>query len=126
MQYPIVFENRTVGQVEVSKKGLYYHFTCQCTPPDSKIYRIVISSENAEQSLGICVPEGKNFGLSKRLPVKSIKDGEWEFYLRPKDAVNSLVSAVSEEEPFPLLDKLENSSLAVKNGVPFISIREEV
>ncbi len=125
MNFPIFFENRTVGEVQVQKKGLYYQFACQCTPPDHDIYRIVISCGNTEQSLGICVPDGKHFALSKQMPMKSIRDGEWEFYLRPKDAVNNIVAAVSEDAPFPLLDKLEHSSLLVENGEAFIAIRDE-
>ncbi|MBR3978071.1 MAG: hypothetical protein IKJ94_00415 [Oscillospiraceae bacterium] len=125
MQYPVFFENSTIGEIQVRQEGLYYHFTCSCTPPDNGIYRIVISCENAEQNLGICVPEGMHFGLSKRVPVKHLKGGAWKFYLRPKDAENSIMVAVSEERPFPLLDKLDSSALTVKNGEAFIAIRAE-
>lgn len=126
MKYPLFYKNTTVGEVEVSQKGLYYQFDCRCNPPDRNFYRIVISIGNTEQSLGICIPDGKHFVLSKQLSVKSIKEGEWEFYLRPKDAVDSVVVAVSDDEPFPQLDKLLTSSLVVRNDEPFITIREEV
>ena len=90
MTFPVFFGGQTVGEVRVSKTGLYYRFDCSCTPPDSNIYRITLSCNDVEVNLGICVPSGENLGLTKRLPVGNVADNKWVFHLRPKNTKENL------------------------------------
>ena len=123
MNYPVMHNNKPVGEVFVNRVGLYYRFDCQCTPPDENIYRIVMCCNSAEFNLGICVPSGENFVLTKQLAARKIKDSEWAFYLRPQNAEPSQIITVSEQMPFPMLDKLEFSRLLIKDEELFISVR---
>ena len=121
MKFPIYSGTSTVGEVQVETRGLYYHFSCKCTPPNSSIYRLILVCEEIENNLGICVPNGECFTLSKKVPIKNIKTGEWKFYLQSKE--NILKIPVTENDPFPMLDKLESSTLLVENSGPFITFK---
>ena len=125
MQFPILFENQTVGEVQVILKGLYYQFLCKCSLPDKDIYRIVLFDGTKEQNLGICVPDGQVFGLTKKLPKKNVNGEQWQFRLHSKELDDSHKVSVTEDTPFPMLDQIENASLQYENGEPFIAFRTE-
>ena len=83
--FDIFMDNKIVGTAKAERKGLYYHFTCTCKPPDNGIYRVWVSDGSAEIDLGICVPEGAFYTLRKQLPAKLLRDAEFKFTLLPKD-----------------------------------------
>ena len=103
-------DTQVVGQAEVMKEGLYYRFSCKCTPPDDGVYRIIVSDGNYEKNLGICVPTGAWFCLVSRVPVKYLPGEELKFTLIPKDKKGSVIH-VESDKPFPALDKLESACL---------------
>ena len=122
MKFPIYSGTGIVGEVQVTIKGLYYQFSCRCAPISWDIYRIVLICEEAEYNLGICVPDGECFVLTKQVPVKNIKKGEWTFYLRAKE--NERKIPVTENDPFHMLDKLEMSKLLIENAETFIAFKD--
>ena len=124
MKFPIFSEEKEVGEVYVQTRGLYYQFSCVCTPPNSSIHRIILACDETENNLGICVPNGECFTLTKQVPIKNIKEGEWTFYLRAKDKENNLKVPVTENNPFHMLDKLEMSNLLIENGETFITFKD--
>ena len=113
--YDIYMGTQVVGQAEVIKEGLYYRFSCKCTPPDEGIYRITVSDGNNTKDLGICVPTGEWFGLVTRVPVKYLSGDKLEFALVPKDSQVTAIPVVT-NEPFADLDKLESAYLQEKDG----------
>lgn len=125
LNYPIKFENREAGEVQVEKRGLYYYFSCHCELPDRRIYRVILSIGNTRQNLGICVPCEDRFTLFKRMPVKRIAGEDWVFTLHPDDTLQGSKHPVSEKSPFAMLDKLNEARLFIENGNPVIVIRDE-
>lgn len=125
MVYPIYYGNQEVGEVQAKITGLYYHFLCRCIPPDSALYRIYLLDGTKEENLGICVPDGQYFSLSKKVPMKSINGGQWTFHLRSRASNDKLKVSVAEDQPFPMLSKLENARLCYENGDPFIVFKVE-
>lgn len=123
MIFPILFDDRTIGEAQVQKSVLYYKFFCKCIPPDSKAYRVILIYGETEINLGICVPNNEYFILNKQVPVKYIEEGEWSFMLRSVANANDIQVAVHENEPFPLLDQLELAKLVNTDGKIFVYIK---
>ena len=113
--YDIYAGTQVVGQAEVIKEGLYYRFSCKCTPPDEGVCRILVSDGCNTKDLGICVPTGEWFCLVSRVPIKYLSGDKLEFLLVPKDRQVSVVP-VATNEPFPELDKLESAHLQEADG----------
>lgn len=113
--YDIYAGTQIVGQAEVIKEGLYYRFSCKCTPPDDGIHRIMVSDGNNTKDLGICVPVGEWFCLVSRVPIKHLSGEILEFSLVPKDR-QKLAVPVATDEPFANLDKLESAHLEEADG----------
>lgn len=111
--YDIMMNTKVVGQAEVMKEGLYYRFTCRCTPPNDAIHRIIVSDGNITRDLGICVPTGEWFCLVCRVPIKYLPGDKLEFSLVTNEQKNAV--PVETDTPFPALDKLETAYLQ-KNG----------
>ena len=113
--YDIFMGSQVVGQAEATKEGLYYRFTCKCSPPDEGIHRIVVSDENNTRDLGICVPAGEWFCLVSRVPIKYLSDGELNFTLLPRENDQKVVPVVP-NEAFEDLDMLDSAYLQESEG----------
>lgn len=113
--YDIYMDTQIVGQAEVIKEGLYYRFSCKCTPPDEGVYRITVSDGYNTKDLGICVPVGEWFCLVTRVPIKYLPGDKLEFSLVPRDRQIYTVPVAS-NEPFGELDKLESAHLQEADG----------
>ena len=113
--YKIYAGSEVVGQAEVIKEGLYYRFSCKCTPPNDSVHRIMVSDGINTRDLGICVPTGEWFCLVSRIPVKSLPGEKLEFALVPRDGQIYAI-AVVENGSFPALDLLESAHFQERNG----------
>ena len=113
--YDIYAGTQIVGQAEVIKEGLYYRFSCKCTPPNEGVHRITVSDGNNTKDLGICVPAGEWFCLVTRMPIKYLSGDKLEFALVPRD--RQVVSVpIATDEPFADLDKLDSAHLEESDG----------
>lgn len=117
--YEITLNNNLVGWAQVERIGLYYKFCCICNSSKNKMFRIVVSDGNNTVNLGICVPEGDKFVLTKRIPVKYLSGKRLHFSIENdfKDRI-SLVNC----ECFNYLDKLDTAHLRIADGQPYIVI----
>lgn len=107
--YDIMMDTKVVGQAEVIKEGLYYRFTCKCTPPNDAVHRILVNDGVHTRDLGICVPTGEWFCLVCRVPVKYLTGEKLVFTLAPNEKRTAV--PVETDTPFPALDKLETAYL---------------
>ena len=121
--FDIYKDSKVVGTAQVQRKGLYYQFICSCKPPDKGIYRIWVSDGCDELDLGICVPEGDTYTLTKHLPVKLLKGETFNFTLQSKDWKKT-GSTPESEKLFPHLDMLEQAKLSEVNGQEMIIIEQ--
>ena len=113
--YDIFAGTQVVGQAEVIKEGLYYRFSCKCTPPDEGIHRIMVSDGSSTKDLGICVPTGEWFCLVCRVPIKHLPGEKLEFSLVPKDTQATGIP-VATNESFACLEKLDSAHLQEFEG----------
>lgn len=115
--YSIRLENRDVGQAQVIRQGLFYHIQCHCTLDTNQMYRIVVNCRGKQVDLGVCVPMGSAFGLSTRIPVKQLGEGELHFSVVPKDLTKSEVFyPISTKEPFANISSLKDAFLVHRAG----------
>ena len=110
--YDVFQESRAVGTVQVTREGLYFRFSCRCTPGTGEMVRLWMGCGERETDLGLCVPMGDDFGTEKRIPVRRCPPGRPQFSLRHKDDIlRGKFIPLSPEEPFQYIHRLENAFL---------------
>ena len=115
--YPIYLGAEELGQAQVKRQGLYYHFYCECELSGEVIYRVTVSCNGKSESLGIPAPEGTKFTLNSRLPVSKLGQGEPKFQLLPRHPdTDERFVPLSPEEPFTYLQQLKDAYLLRRNG----------
>lgn len=112
--YHIYMNGESVGKAIVEKEGLFYKITCACIVPDKDFYRIRVDDGKTSRDLGICVPNGDEFVLTSRVPVKFLTGETLSFTLVPRTAETAVPVATG--ETFDYLDKLESARLQNTNG----------
>ena len=73
-----------VGKAYVTEQGLYYRIQCRCAMTSDVIHRLVVSCGDRQESVGVLVPFGQEFGLDTKLAVKRLGRGELQFKIQPK------------------------------------------
>lgn len=115
-KYPVYCAASESGTVQVKKEGLYFCFEGRFNAPKNKIWRIIASSQDQKVDLGICLFDGDDFVLKKRIPVKRFSGDDWFFEaICPADRNKKLVS-VLENDSFEQLDALEQAKLVIEDG----------
>ena len=66
-EFVVLYEQRPVGKAEVVKDGLYYRVTCRYRLPSAEVCRVIIKWTAGWKNIGIPVPEGDGFILSKKI-----------------------------------------------------------
>ena len=74
--YPILRGGESIGHAMVEKKGLYYHFRCECDLSGEVIYRLTVSCGEKTVNLGVPVPEKGHFLLTARVAVSKLGEGK--------------------------------------------------
>ncbi len=131
--YNVILRGKTVGSVQLSKQGLYYHLRCSCTVADQNIYRLLGSCEGDQIRFGVLVPEGNRLALETKIPSKKLSGEALEFWLESA-AIHGQASAKREyhskfipiypDEPFEYLSRLKKSYMEIRNGKPGITITD--
>ena len=118
-QYPITSSGKNIGQVQIVRKGLYYHFFCQCSYDASSVCRLMMRCGDQTQKLGVMVPEGIFFVLKKQIPVKNIPKEKPEFFLLSEieNQETGIFVPISPDEPFEYLASLKNAVFENRDGI---------
>ena len=124
--YPVLWNQEEVGEVGVTKQGLYYVFSCRMQLPPGSRCRLYACSQGDSRDLGLCIPEGNFFVLQTRIPAKYFPEEEYSFCLN-QPATGRFVP-VRKDRPFPELDKLESGKFSISGGEPgiFFSATEQL
>ena len=114
--YPIYLDGRIVGQVAVSREGLYLRFRCRCRRSWEVVSRLYVTDGERTECLGVPVPEGTMFHLDTRVAQKKLGEEQLRFYVRP-DRVqpDEFFAPIRPEEPFAYLSRLKDAYLARKD-----------
>ena len=123
--YPILLGDHNIGQAQVTRRGLYYHFSCRLKLTDTGICRLEVTCNGTTENLGIPVPEGKAFVLTKTLPVNRFSGGKPTFRVLPKHpSAQGKFVPVNPDEPFAYLSRLKGAYLQRRDGQLGIVIQE--
>ena len=118
-RYPITWNGKTIGQVQILLKGLYCHFYGECSYNETAVCRLMMRCDAWVEKLGIMVPEGNLFVLKKQIPAKKIPDEKLEFFilseLEGQEA--GIFVPISSEEPFEYLTNMKNAVFENRDGV---------
>lgn len=115
--YSVFFGTDSVGQVRVTRQGLYYRFLCRCRLAGEILCRLQVTCGDRQEDLGIVVPVEGGFGLDTKLPVKRLGLGAMAFRLLPKHEIpKEKFAPIYPEEPFSYISKLKQSYLVKRNG----------
>ena len=123
--YEILLSGAAVGQAVVTRQGLYYLFSCRCRFHGEIMYKLTVTCGDITENLGIPVPDGREFILNTRLPVKKLGRGEPEFRAVPRHAqLQGKFIPISPEEPFSYLNRLKDAFLEIRGGKTGVVIKE--
>lgn len=115
--YPIYLGGQAVGQAKVRQEGLYLHFSCRCRFGGETIYKLMVTCGDHTENLGIPIPDGAQFCLETKIPVKRLGEGKLAFCAVPKRGeLTGRFIPLSPEEPFAYLTRLKNAFLEVRTG----------
>lgn len=126
MDYPVLFGSQEAGKVQILKEGLYCRVICRCQLTGKTVCRLMVQSGDHRENLGVVVPEGDGFGLSRRIPARRLQLENPEFLLVPSHPSKGEdpFYPICPEEPFAYIEKLKDAYLVRKNGQTGICIRE--
>lgn len=117
----ITFNGQTVGSAEVQTEGCFYKISCSCDALPNRGNRIYATDGKETIDLGICVPKGNRFVLTKRVPVKRLIWENLRFSIASADP-NVMAVPVETGTAFSKLDKLACGKFSIRDGQPQILI----
>ena len=123
--YEVLFGDKSVGRVQVTKEGLYYRFFCRCRMSGEVVSRLAVRWQDKQESLGILVPVDGGFGLNTRLAAKKCGEGKPEFAVMPnKGELHGKFIPISPEEPFAYIQRLKDAFFERRYGQPGIVLKD--
>lgn len=123
MDVELTLNGKPIGQVNISRQGLYYVFHCRCRLPEDQNVRLLAQCGEKEENLGVLVPMDGGFGLDTRRPVKRLGEGPITFVLAGKTRPPRF-APIRPEEPFAYLQRLKDAYLEIQNGQPGAAWRD--
>lgn len=119
--YPIYFEDKEIGTVNLQQSGLYYMVVCQCKLTGNKIFKLYAQCGDRVIKVGTPAPDGDGFSLHANLYLGNISIEQVRFFVLPADKIASRQClTVTEYAPFPYIDSLECAVFSQDNGKPGI------
>ena len=116
-QYDLILAGQKLGQVTVDRQGLYLHIRCVCSLESDIMYHLLCRGQDAEEDLGLLVPQGDRFMLEKRIPGKRLGQGSLSFRLKPRhEPLQGRFVPIRADEPFAYLRFLQESFLQVQGS----------
>ena len=114
-----IFKNETcVGSAHILQEGLYYRICCNCKVSTKGIHRIVVCDDENTADLGICVPQGNEFILTSRIPVKKLNIENCSFSLVKQGNQKAKREVpVETGKPFPAIEELGSAYFRSEDSV---------
>lgn len=90
--YRVMCGNEAVGQVRVTRQGLFYTIDCNCKLVDDRKYILEAETERARVNLGLMYPRGAgNAGLYTTVSGKVIGQGSVTFFAKLQEEIGSYI-----------------------------------
>ena len=114
--YDVLLGNDTVGSAEIREVDLYCRVQCICKLPSSQIYRILMVGTTGELLLGVCVPNGDEWILERKIPAKKLPGEELQFYIIGSGDENAIAGKLGREEVKLNISALRNMRYSALRG----------
>lgn len=121
--YDIHIGNDVIGQVKVSREGLYYRFHAVCQLKSGSIFQLEGQWGEKTCRIGILIPEGNQFCLNTKIPAKQFPTSKPIFCAVPRHAWGNHEIPVYPDEPFLYLSKIKNAYMIKRNERAYIVIK---
>ena len=113
--HDIYMGSEIIGQAEVTRRGLYYHFRCELS--GEVLYRLSVCCNDHHENLGTLIPMDEKFGLDAKLSVRRLGEGKFQFRALPKhQKCTGEFVAVYPDSPFVYLKRLQNAYMQQRDG----------
>lgn len=124
-QYDVFMSGKNIGNVNVTKEGLYYVFHCRCDLPDSEIFRLFAENGKQVTDFGVLVPGKEGYTLLKKIPVKKFGEEPLSFRVTSQKQQHAYVSIpVFENRAFDYISKLTGARMHIDKGNYYILFQE--
>ena len=118
-EHNVFLSDRIIGNVRVTKEGLYYRFQCHCDLPDNEIFRLFAQGSKQRIDLGILAPDKVGYSIIKKVPIKEFGEELLSFQVWPQEQMKSRAYSsvvVYPDRPFDYISKLPSARLNIENG----------
>lgn len=121
--FPVWMGDKQIGMVRISKIGLFYEVFCECSLPDTHIYRLHAQCALGARQLGILVPGDGMFTVrTKTCAAKMPLEGIRFFVCPADDEPKAQLMQICPQTPFERIDLLEEMSCIISNGKVYLSL----
>ena len=121
--YMIYLDEKPVGVASVILQGLYCCVSCVCELDQGPIYNVNICGIETNENLGVLVPEKGKLVLTKKIPVKKLKDKVLSFRITVREERDSYdYIPIDDAFLFSYIDRLEDAILVNREGKLYIRI----
>ena len=88
------------------------------------MHNLVVSCGDKQESLGVMIPFGQEFGLDTKIAMKRLGQGELAFKIMPKRGKVEEYVPLSPEEPFGYIRRLREVYLVRQNGGLYAALKK--
>lgn len=115
-RYDICLGSEILGQATVERQGLYFKIVCRCHLSGQTRFRVSVAGSGGEEDLGLLIPQGSGFGLTKSVAVKKLGE-QLRFQIVPAHVKpNGSFIPLCPDEPFRYLERIKSAVLSRKDG----------
>ena len=120
--YEVTLDGAAVTQAVCRREGLYEVVECRCRLEPGAMLHLIAQREHGQENLGLMMPAGREFCLTRRIPAKRLT-GELRFFLLRQQ--EEMLVPVAAGEPFGYLHRLAEARLVFRDGTPYITFSEK-
>jgi len=119
--YPIYEGKQIIGEAQVSCEGLYYVIRCS-GPTTNGPRRICVKCADRSVMLGLCVPNGKEMTLLRRMPKYKLDGTDMTFCVYSE---NDGCIRVLPDRPLKDLSELRRVKLELRDGKHYFRFADQ-
>ena len=122
MDYPITYNDLSIGTATVEKEKLYCRICCRCRLPTEGIWRIELDAGDQTRGLGTCILLDNRWGMDTKIPAKMLENRTLRFRAISPDSQQCC--PVEDMGEFSQLDRALDSYFRRVNGKAMLQFKD--
>lgn len=106
--YPVFWNGKKVGDVQLHQKGLYYFLSCKCCLTGDNVCRLYADNNARQIPLGILVPDHNYYTLKMHIPSCKLNTDSLAFQVKSEEKKEITCILKTDKKVF-CLSQLENA-----------------